>query len=253
MVSTGLGRPKLECRLIAAAGKLLPIGEALVETPATGKLQMLALEFVRSVGTSMRASLLLAENEFGGDTVRLARSMFEAAVTLHHLDSDRNEVDDYLDFRWVMQHKFHEHLQEHAPTQIEHIDAATLAQSQREFSRVRSRFTDSKGRVRNQWNRKSLRAMAEGIGAAPMYGGIYPLASSLIHSDIQGLALGEGPSDKRTECAPESSLVIVGTDISTMSYAMTLTAANTICEAAFEDSISAAFNKFTSARSGQAS
>lgn len=58
---------------------------------------------------------------------------------------------------------------------------------EREYKRVKSRFINKNGTVRNQWNKNSIHQMAAAIGREKQYESPHSLAASIHHSNYEAM------------------------------------------------------------------
>jgi len=233
--------------VLAAADRIVQIGRPLVDVAVSGQLPDVAKQITRTIHNSMESVLILVSNGCGTDALKIGRTMFEAAVTVHYLDSHPNLVQDYIDFVWVKRKKHYDYLLRFAPSEAERLDPDTIRETEAEYERVKRRFMDAKGRVRNRWHKPDLREIARLIGGGLIYGGIYTFVSSLIHMDMLGIISG-GSED--VELVPSEVNLVLALDMAVMSYAMALTAFDEIAKLGRAELVDAAFADFKSARGG---
>jgi len=103
----------------------------------------------KMVANSVGAVLLLGLNGYGVDAIKIARTMFEAAVTLAYLRKHPNEFDDYFDFHFIVARKRHRYMEKYSPQHLKRVTAEAIASSKRGYERVSSRFAVN-GRVRGR-------------------------------------------------------------------------------------------------------
>jgi hypothetical protein len=232
--------------LLDSATAFLEIGGGMLSKPFSGQLASVVHEIARSVSNSMESVLVLVSNGCADDAFRIARTMFESAVTIHYLESHPELLQDYTDFLWVKRKRFHYYLLKFDPSQAEQVDSQQIEQMNVEYERVSPLFTDRKGRVRNSWCRANLRAMAEEVGADSMYGGLYEFTSSFTHTDVLGLVSGVGGSDK-SPGVPSLLNIPLALKMGVLNYAMTLTAVNQVAGLMFDDRLNEAFSQLKQA------
>lgn len=114
------------------------------------------------------------------------------------------------------------------------------------FERIKHRFMDRKGRIRNSWCKANLREMSKDINAESMYGGLYPFGSSMTHTDILAVVAGAGGSDD-VEPVPSTANVMLALQTGVVSFAMTLTVYDKVSDLGYSDKLEVAFNQFKSA------
>jgi hypothetical protein len=111
------------------------------------------------------------------------------------------------------------------------------------FNRVKHRFVDKNGRVRNSWCKANLRDIAKKINAESMYGGLYPFGSSMTHTDILSIVAGAGKSND-VEPVPSKLNVTLALQKAVVSFAMTLMAFDKIADLGRGSELEVAFNGF---------
>ncbi len=232
--------------LLDSAAAYLRVGREMFSRPFSGQLISILRQMARSVSNSMESVLILASNGCADDAFRIARTMFESAVTIHYLESHPELLQEYVDFLWVKRKHHHDDLLRYAPSQAEQVDPQQLEKTNAEYARVRARFSDRKGRVRNSWCQVSLRTMAEEIRAGSMYGGLYGFTSSITHTDMLGLVSASGDSDA-VILVPSPVNIPLALQMGVVSYAMTLSAINEIEVLQFDDRLSEAFRQLKQA------
>jgi len=232
--------------LLDSATGFREIGREILAKPCSGQLAQLVREIARIVANSLESVLILASNGCADDAFRIARTMFESAITIHYLESHPDLVQDYVDFIWVKRRRHHEDLTKYHPEQAERVDPQSLEQMNTEYERVKLRFSDRKGKVRNSWCRTSLRAMAEEIKADSMYGGMYGFTSSISHTDMLGLVSASGDNDGVIS-VPTLVNIPLALKMGVLSFAMTLGAVNHSLKLEFDDRLTEKFERFTRA------
>lgn len=172
--------------------------------------------------------------------------MFESAVTIHYLDSHPDLVQEYVDFLWVKRKRHYDDLLKYAPDQAARVESQQVRQTDAEYQRIKDRFTNRGGKVRNRWCRSTFREMAEDVKAGAMYGGMYGFTSSIAHTDMLGLVSASGDADAMIS-VPSFDGVQLALMMAVVSYAMTLTAINQIARLEFGDRLGATFERFKQA------
>lgn len=213
--------------LLDSAIAVREVGRELLSERCSGELALVVRDIARSVANSMESVLILAYNGCPDDALRIVRTMFESAVTVHFLDGHPEHLQDYVDFLWVKRKLYLDGRLKSAPGQAELVDLQQLEKINIEYERVKARFADRKGKVRNSWCRMSLRAMAEEVKADSMYGGMYGFTSSFIHTDMLGLVSASAGGDAVIS-VPSLDNMPLALQMGIFSYAMTLTAINQI-------------------------
>jgi hypothetical protein len=230
--------------LLDSAMAYRQIGRDMFSRPFSERVSVLR-RIARSVSNSMESVLILAWNGCADDAFRIARTMFESAVTIHYLEGHPELVQDYVDFLWMKRKRHRDDFLKYAPSQAEQVDSQQLEKTTAEYERVKAHFSDRKGRVRNSWCQVSLRAMAEEVKAGSMYG-LYEFTSSLIHTDM--LALVSASRDGgEVVLVPSLVNIPFALQYGVFSYALTLSAINQIAGLQFDDRLNEAFGRFKQA------
>lgn len=182
--------------LLKPLSELLEIQAAILELPVTEPLHQTVRMIIKATTNSLAALSLLALNGYGNDALRLARSIFEGRLTVAYLVKNPNLLDDFLDFHWVLERRLHAHLESTNSTSLQKIGTQKVKEVEGNFNKVKTRFTDKKGKVRRNWCKASLRQMAEEVGMSSSYPSFYASVSSMHHLDARGLALQSGKSQE---------------------------------------------------------
>src|ERR1039458_1024174 len=235
--------------VLAAARRFLQLGHEMVKVPVSEELADLAKQITLSVANSMEAVLLLISNGCGVDGLRVARTMFEAAIVLHYLESHPEFVQDFIDYQWVIQKKHQDYRLGLPPDKVPPLAPEKIAEMESNYQRVKHRFMGKNGRDRNSWCKASLREMAKEVNAESMYAGLYPFGSSMTHTNILSIIAGAGASDD-VEPVPSTANVTLALQTGVVSFAMTLMAFDKIAELGRDDELEAAFAEFKNASPG---
>ena len=134
-------------------------------------------------------------------------------------------------------------------TTVQPLPPEKIAEMNTNYQRVKGRFMDKKGRVRNSWCKANLREMSKEVDAESMYGGLYPFGSSMTHSDILSVVAGAGASSD-VETVPSRLNVTLALQKAVVSFAMALTAYDKIAGLGCGDELEATFAEFKNATSG---
>jgi hypothetical protein len=159
--------------------------EIITSTAEDKREAVTALGSLASVNLgSMQDVVILIGNRRGAGAMKLARSMVEVAITALYLEKNPAEVGLFLDFAHVYSWNYLQQLEIDNPGSVE---PQLKAQAEFEYNRVKSRFSNSKGKVRNTWSTKTMREMADEVGFLEHYKTAYRLGSDLLHAGIAGL------------------------------------------------------------------
>jgi|ERR1039457_540333 hypothetical protein len=128
--------------------------------------------------------VLLARYSRGTGAMKVARSMFEVSLTAQYLENHPAESQNYLDFVHVLLWRW-------AQNSPGKLTASEMQQADADYNRVKGRFTNSKGKVQNNWSPKTIKQMADEIGRGDLYDVAYSAASMLHHVNPLGLLAHE--------------------------------------------------------------
>jgi hypothetical protein len=236
-------------RMLAAARSFVQIGREMMNAPVSQQFPDLAKQITQTVANSMESVVILVSNGCGVDALRLARTMFEAAIVLHYLDSHPELVQDFIDYQWVIQKKHQVYRLGLPPDKVPPLAPEKIAEMESNYQRVKHRFMGKNGRDRNSWCKASLREMAKEVNAESMYGGLYLFGSSMTHTNILSIIAGAGASDD-VEPVPSGLNVTLALQTGVVSFAMALTAYDKIAGLVRGDELEAAFAEFKNATPG---
>jgi hypothetical protein len=134
--------------------------------------------------SAMTDVILLVGNKRDAGAMKLARGMFEVDIISAYLEKNPQEVDAYSEFSLVHAWRYTENCEKHFPG---HVSPEVKKQVEAEYDRVKSHFTDAKGRIMNNFSGKSIRRMAEEVGRLNLYEIAYSTASDLHHMPFMGI------------------------------------------------------------------
>ena len=140
---------------------------------------------VRANANTFTEVVTLVGNGCGIGAMRLSRSMFESCVFAEYLRRNPAEVDDFVDYGFVQSWKRYQQLLKAGAANG--IAAKTVQWLEQNYKRVEGRFRGKNGRVRNHWHEKSIAQMAAELDMQGQYELAYSLASSVHHTNFEGL------------------------------------------------------------------
>jgi len=135
---------------------------------------------VSMTATGLHELLILAGNGAGVGAMKISRGMFESAVMAEYLSRNGSEVDDYHEYGRVLMWK---RVQQYP----EGFTAEKIREVEDEYNRVKPRFTNKNGTVRNRWNKNSIYSMACTMGREKQYELPYSIAASMHHSNFEAM------------------------------------------------------------------
>jgi hypothetical protein len=178
-------------------------GKAISE-PLHKVIRQIAKNTINSLGAL--TTLLL--NGYGNDGMKIVRGMFEYSVLASYLAKHPELLDDYFDYYHVKVKKQLDYFDKYAAHVVKGLLGARRAEIDAEYRRIKSKFTDSKGRLRGSWSKASIRDMASAVGLEEHYLTIYSQAASMHHMDISGLTLHADEKNIDADVAPSLEWII---------------------------------------------
>jgi hypothetical protein len=211
--------------VIEIATRLMDVENGIFQKPVSEPLHKLIRYIARTVSNSYSALFILVSNGCGTDALKVARGMFESAITVLYLKKHPELFDDYLNFRWVKRHKYYEYLKQFHPEDLKRVKAEDIAASEAEYAKVETQFPRKKW-LRNDWCKANLREMAAEVGQGQAYFFVYPVTSSIHHLDIVGL--GAHVDDEDVEMLPSWKNIELAVAIAGIGVFLTLDCYNEV-------------------------
>ena len=230
--------------IVGIANGLMGLENTLFQKPVAEPLHERIRYIARTIANSFSALLILVSNGCGTDALKIARGMFESAVAALYLKKHPELLDDYLNFRWVKQHKYLKNLKERQPDQFKKMRPEIITEVEAEYRKVELNFTQ-KPWLKNDWCKDNLRQMAKDVGHEETYDAIYPLASSVQHLDIVGLVAQT--SDDDVDVLPSSNNIELAISNATWGLFVALDCYNGIAALGMDREIEAMFEAFKTA------
>jgi hypothetical protein len=115
--------------------------------------------------------------------------MFEILVSMRYLIARPDDVRDYLDFDRVARWKRMEFFKVYFDKNNKQFTAEKREEVEREYLRVRDRFTGTSGKVRSTWCKHPISQMAEVAELGELYELFYPYSSAIHHASPMGLGM----------------------------------------------------------------
>ncbi len=175
------------------AQSLGPVVDEIFSKGHTERLHTICRHLAKKTANSFSAVLMLGMNGFGHDALTIARAMFEAAVTIAYLRKHPEEIDDYMDFHFLVAMKRFRYMEKYTPERLSELSPQAVEESKRGYARVVDRFTLKNGRVRGRWSKKSFSKICAELGLQEHYLAFYDLASNITHGSISGLMAQADP------------------------------------------------------------
>jgi hypothetical protein len=165
------------------AGSELPaLSKAIFDKPVDGNMNKIVRALSKIIANDFGALLLLAENGYGIEAAKIARTMFEASVNIAYLRQHPEELDNFIDYHDLTNHKLYEHLKVFAPAAAAALPAADVEETRLKYEAIKDRYE-----VKTRWTRDDLSKRAEQVNVLPLYRMLYSTLSGLIHGDIRAI------------------------------------------------------------------
>jgi hypothetical protein len=177
--------------LMGLASQVLQAAEKRAAEP----VEKVVYALTRVTVLGMNDVVLLCGNGCGAAAMKIVRGMFESSTTAEYLHRNAEDVEDYIDFGRILAWRRYRWVSARRPEDAKRVSPEVVKEIEGEYSRVCARFTDSRGRVRNQWSAKSIGKMAEELGRREEYDVVFGLGSSLHHANFEGLSAGISTKD----------------------------------------------------------
>ena len=169
-----------------AIKELRPLKAELFSKPVAEPLHKVTRMIAKITYNSLGALTTLLLNGYGSDGMKIARSMYEAAITTAYLKKHPCQVEDFLDYHHILNKRNLEYLIENSQD-ANNISGTRRDEIDAEYQRVLPRFQYKGGRPRTSWCRKSIYGMADEVGEKYLYHTFYKTASGLHHGDVRSL------------------------------------------------------------------
>jgi hypothetical protein len=185
-----------------ASALLQPLVNRIKQQAPTQPLHKVVRRLTIVAANSYGALITLVLNGYGNDAMKIARSIFEADVTVGYLRRHPEELDDYLDYDCIQQKHLYDYVLKYCPEQTAAIDPPSVEELLERHTKVAPRF---KGRSR--WCRKGIRQMAEDLGEGldQIYLTFYRWASDMHHVSVRGLTLQVEAESLDVDLAPSEN------------------------------------------------
>lgn len=177
----------------------------LRKKPVKSPLEAVIRHMAKINCNSLSALVTLLMDGHGSDGMKIARSMWETAVTADYLKRTPAEIDDYLDFYHIFRKTYIDAIprdqlpKDYTPEKLAEIEA--------EYNRVSPRFIQ-KGRIRTSWSRISVYKMAEVVGRKDQYTPFYAWASGMHHVNAVGLQAQTEDDGVDVDTAPSTRWIL---------------------------------------------
>jgi hypothetical protein len=233
----------LSCeRLTALANEL----SAAADVKATEPVEKAVHFLVRLTVFGMNEAILLCGNGCGAGGMKIVRGMFESSTLAEYLRLNPKQVEDYIDFGRILAWRRYQWTLTNKPKVAKRFPAETVKDIEDEYNRVKASFTNSKGRLRNQWTLKTIGEISDEIGRTDQYELVYSLACSIHHANAEGLLSYMKMKDESIAMDGPPSFEWTGEALIAAHtyFLLALDTLNDCCKLGFDDRIKAAAKEF---------
>jgi hypothetical protein len=167
--------------LFDAIADLMRLGDAIVKTAEESDaepVKNVISALTRATMAGACEAVLLCGNGCGAGAIKIVRGMYESQWTAEYLRRHPEEVKDYLDFSKILLWRRVHWLQENSPGNASRVSPSAMNQ-------VKDRFTNSNGKVRLRWTKRSDYEIARDMGREKQYELPYAIASSIHHVNLK--------------------------------------------------------------------
>lgn len=132
----------------------------------------------------LQSILILCKRGFAKDVIPLLRSMFEELVDLKYMQADKKRIEDYFNYDTYIRLKLGRTLLAHGGKGVDKEKIGVRnAELEKEWDKVKNKFTDKKGNVHKRWTCKSVADVSTEVGLGEAYHYIFGYLSNYIHSN----------------------------------------------------------------------
>jgi hypothetical protein len=174
------------------ANGLGPIMDDLFSQAHSETLHKVCRQLSKMIANSFSAVLMLGMNGFGHDAIKIARTMFETMVTVAYLLKHPEELEDYMDFHFIVAMKRHRYMEKYTPERLKEVTPEAIESTKQGYARVVSRFTGKRG-VRGRWSKKPFGELCTDLGLKEHHLAFYAMASNFTHADVSGMMAQADP------------------------------------------------------------
>jgi hypothetical protein len=195
-----------------AATNLTALQNRILAVPVVDQGPQILSLIVKTMTNDYGAVLTLVLNGYGVQAMKLARSMFEGGCLVHHLKTDPQALQDYINFEPITRKRFYDLMK---PDRQKAIDPAAVENMNKDYAQAEPNFVNGKGRVRQNWSDVTVLKKAKAAGLEDLYHRHYNLASSMHHYDFQALVASMDPESDDIGIEPAPSMRWLGVALST--------------------------------------
>lgn len=131
----------------------------------------------------LQSVLILCKHGFAKDATPLLRSMFEELVDLRYMQADKKRIEDYFNYDTYIRLKLGKTLLAHGGNNVDRQRVeARNRELEKEWNKVKDKFTDRNGKIHNRWTCKSVAVVSAEVGLGEAYHIYFRYLSNYLHS-----------------------------------------------------------------------
>ena len=231
---------------LRGATKLTELQNRILAVAVFGQAPQVLSLILKTMTNDYGAVLTLVLNGYGVQAMKIARSMFEGECLVHHLKTDPQALQDYVNFEPITRKRFYDLM---TPDRQKAIDPELVENMNRDYAQAEPEFVTSKGGVRQNWSDTTVLKKAKAAGLEDLYHRPYNLASSMHHYDFQALVASMDPESDDIGIEPAPSMRWLGEALSTAhgSLVRSLSYYLDVAKIGFEEEMNTAIEEYNAA------
>jgi hypothetical protein len=186
---------------------LVDVVHKVVRIPFTSPLHRLMRHLTLTGVDSLNAVVILLQNGYTHDGLRLTRSIWEAAVTVAYLRKFPAEVDDFIEFNPIILKQQLDQYDLLYPELTKKISEEERKKVQENYERAKPRFETADGGIRRTWCKNSIFKMAQLTKRDAHYQTFYKVACASTHLNIYGVQMQLRDNGLEVDGAPTTKFL----------------------------------------------
>jgi Family of unknown function (DUF5677) len=188
-------------------GNLVDVVHKIARIPFTSALHRLMRHLMLTGVDSLNAVMILLQNGYTHDGLRLTRSIWEAAVTVAYLRKFPAEVDDFIEFNPIILKQQLDQYDLLYPEQTKKISKQERKKIQENYEKANPRFKRADGSIRRTWCKNSIFKMAQLTKREAHYHTFYNVACAGTHLNIYGVQMQLRANGLEVDVAPTTKFL----------------------------------------------
>lgn len=188
-------------------GNLVDVVHKMAEIPFMSALHRLMRHLTLTGVDSFNAVVILLQNGYTHDGLRLTRSIWEAAVTVAYLRKFPAEIDDFIEFDPIILKQQLDQFDLLYPEQTKKISEEERKTIRENYDKAKWRFERADGSIRRTWCKNSIFKMAQLTKREAHYHTFYKLACAGTHLNIYGVQMQLRANGLEVDVAPTTKFL----------------------------------------------